>query len=111
MATETSVDRLFSVLADPTRRSLVDGLRDGERTVGDLAGDVDVQRPGVSKHLQRLLEAGIVQVRRDKRRHYYSLRTEPFHDLERWANSYRRVAEQSFERLDAELERMKEMEE
>jgi DNA-binding transcriptional ArsR family regulator len=81
---------VFAVLADPTRRRLVEALGDGERSVSDLVDEVDVEQPGVSRHLRILHEAGFVSVRAEGQRRLYSLRPEPFAQLEAWMRRYAR---------------------
>jgi DNA-binding transcriptional ArsR family regulator len=63
----------FDALGDATRRAIVEGLRDGERTVGDLAADLPVSRPAVSQHLGVLKAAGLVLERPQGTRRYYRL--------------------------------------
>lgn len=87
---------LFEVLADPTRRRLVEVLHDGERSVSDLVAAVDIAQPGVSRHLRILSEAGLVTRRSAGQRRMYSLRPEPLRELEAWV---RRLVHQERERL------------
>ncbi|HVM45466.1 MAG TPA: metalloregulator ArsR/SmtB family transcription factor, partial [Candidatus Thermoplasmatota archaeon] len=61
---------VFEILADPTRRRLIEALRAGERSVGELVGEVDIHQPGVSKQLRLLHEAGFVSVRQEAQRRY-----------------------------------------
>ena len=89
-------DLLFAVLADPTRRRLVEILHDGERSVNELVGKVGIAQPGVSRHLRILNEAGLVKARPAGQRRLYSLRPEPLRELEAWA---RRHAHAERERL------------
>ena len=63
----------FEALGDATRRAIVEGLRDGERTVGDMAADLPVSRPAVSQHLGVLKAAGLVLERPQGTRRYYRL--------------------------------------
>jgi DNA-binding transcriptional ArsR family regulator len=100
-------DAVFDTLADPTRRRIVEILRAGERSVGDLVAGVDIGQSGVSRQLALLHEAGFVRVRPDGRRRLYSLRPEPFGELERWVASYRDAIEAHHRRLDEHLETMK----
>lgn len=79
---------VFAILADPTRRRIVELLHDGERSVGDVAAEVDIHQPGVSRHLRILQEAGFVDVRAEGQRRLYSLRPEPFQQLEAWMRRY-----------------------
>jgi len=71
-AYRAAIDPL-EALGDATRRAIVEGLRDGERTVGDLAADLPVSRPAVSQHLGVLKAAGLVQERPQGTRRYYRL--------------------------------------
>jgi DNA-binding transcriptional ArsR family regulator len=91
----------FAVLAEPSRREILDLLRDGERPVGELVGGLRLSQPTVSKHLRVLREAGLVQVRRDAQRRLYRLRLEPLAEIDAWLAPFRRLWD---ERLDA-LER------
>jgi DNA-binding transcriptional ArsR family regulator len=95
----------FETLADPTRRQLVEVLLDGELAVNDLVGRVDIQQSGVSRHLRILHEAGFVQVRADGQRRLYSLRPEPFREIDAWVGRYRRLWEARLDRLGEALER------
>ena len=96
---------VFQILADPTRRRLVDALRAGERSVGELVDIVDIGQPGVSRQLAILQEAGFVVVRPEGRRRLYALRPEPFRDLDDWMMGYRGMWEARLNRLAAELDR------
>ena len=96
---------VFQVLADPTRRRIVEVLRSGERSVGELVQAVDIGQPGVSRQLAILEDADFVTVRPDGRRRLYSLRPEPFEELSKFATTYRAIWEPRLDRLGAELER------
>jgi DNA-binding transcriptional ArsR family regulator len=96
---------VFQVLADPTRRRIVEVLRGGERSVGELVQAVDIGQPGVSRQLAILEEADFVTVRPEGRRRLYSLRPEPFDELSRFVTTYRAIWEPRLDRLGAELER------
>src|SRR6266566_173713 len=67
---------VFKALADPTRRQILEDLRDGELTAGDIAGRFPISPPSVSRHLGVLRAAGLVEERRDANRIYYHLVTE-----------------------------------
>ena len=97
-------DAVFETLADPVRRRLLDVLRGGERSVGDLVAAVPIRQSGVSRHLGILERNGFVQARRDGQRRLYSLRPEPFRELEGWAAAYRAHWEARLDRLTAALE-------
>jgi DNA-binding transcriptional ArsR family regulator len=90
---------MFDILADPTRRRIVEALREGERSVGELVEIVGIAQSGVSRHLRILEEAGFVAVRADAQRRLYSLRPEPFQRLDRWMADYRRLWEGRLDRL------------
>lgn len=96
---------VFQVLADPTRRRIVEELRGGERSVGELVEVVDIGQPGVSRQLAILEEADFVTVRPDGRRRMYALRPEPFEELSRFVTDYRAIWEGRLDRFAAELER------
>src|SRR5436309_4293477 len=96
---------VFQVLADPTRRRLIDALRHGERSVSELVGVVDIGQPGVSRQLAILQDAEFVVVRPDGRRRLYSLRPEPFRELSAFVTGYRAIWEGRLDRMAVELER------
>ncbi len=85
---ETVTSDVFALLADPVRRRIVEILQRGERSVNELVDQVDIRQPGVSRHLRILHEAGFVSVRSDGQRRIYSLRPEPFLELEAWMRRY-----------------------
>lgn len=95
---------VFETLADPTRRRVVDALRRGERQVGDLVSEVGIHQSGVSRHLRILHEAGFVAVRPDGQRRLYSLKPEPFREVDRWLAQYRQLWEARLDRFGAALE-------
>ena len=94
----------FAVLAEPSRREILDLLRTRERPVGDLVDELGLSQPAVSKHLRVLREAGLVEVRPDAQRRLYRLRVEPLHELDEWLAPYRALWGRSFDRLGAHLE-------
>ncbi len=91
----------FDVLAEPTRRRILDLLLERPRPVGELVERLGLTQPGTSKHLRVLREAGLVRVRQDAQRRWYELRPEPLAEIDQWLAPYRRLWS---ERLDA-LER------
>lgn len=91
----------FEVLAEPTRRRILDLLLEEPRSVGELVEHTGLSQPGTSKHLRVLREAGLVAARTDAQRRIYELRAEPLAELDAWLEPYRR---QWSGRLDA-LER------
>ena len=80
---------VFQTLSDPSRFQIVEALLDGERAVNDLVEQMDIHQSGVSRHLRILEESGFVQVRPDGPRRWYSLRAEPFRELDTWVSRYR----------------------
>ena len=90
----------YEVLADPTRRRILDLLRDRPRLVGELTDLLQISQPGVSKQLRILREAGLVRVRQDAQRHWYELRPEPLMEIDDWLASYRHLWEERLDRLD-----------
>jgi len=98
---------VFETLADPMRRRIVEALRGGEQAVNDIVERVDIHQSGVSRHLRILHDAGFVRVRPDGPRRLYSLRPEPFQELDEWVRRYRDLWEGRLDRLAAELERRK----
>ena len=95
---------LWTALADPNREHIVELLRDGPLTVGELTRRLGIRQPQVSKHLKVLSEAAIVEVQPQANRRIYRLRREPFQELETWLQSFRRLWEERFDRLDHYLQ-------
>jgi DNA-binding transcriptional ArsR family regulator len=93
----------IEVLAEPSRRQILDALLDGEQPVNVLVERLDVSQPAVSKHLRVLREAGLVAVRPDGQRRLYRLRVEPLMDLDEWLAPYRQKWRQSLARLEEHL--------
>ncbi|WP_040446489.1 ArsR/SmtB family transcription factor [Ktedonobacter racemifer] len=91
---------LWTALTEPNRFHIVELLRDGPLTVGEITERLGLQQPQVSKHLKVLSEAGIVEVQPQANRRIYKLRREPFQELESWLQSFRRLWEERFDRLD-----------
>src|SRR2546429_7987195 len=91
---------LWTALMEPNRLHIVELLRDGPLTVGEIAERLGLQQPQVSKHLKVLSEAAIVEVQPQANRRIYKLRREPFQELESWLQSFRRLWEERFDRLD-----------
>ncbi len=90
----------FAALADPTRRAILARLATGEATVTELAAPFDVSLPAISKHLKVLQRAGLVEQGRQAQWRPCRLRAEPLHDAADWIGQYRRLWEDSLDRLD-----------
>jgi DNA-binding transcriptional ArsR family regulator len=97
---------LFEVVAEPHRRQVLDLLREGDRSVGQLVEKLNVAQPTVSKHLKTLREAGLVVVRRDAQRRWYRLQPEPLQELDAWLSPYRRAWSARLDALEAHLDAM-----
>jgi len=95
------MDTAFAALADPTRRRMMDALRAGERSAGEIERTLRIPQPTASKHLRALRQAGLVTMRKDAQRRLYRLDPAPLAELDAWLGPYRRFWS---ERLDA-LER------
>ena len=104
--TEDRLSRVFSALADPTRRDIVARLAVADATVNELAEPYDVSVQAVSKHVRVLEEAGLVSRSRDAQRRPCHLEPGVFDLMTKWIERYRREAEDRFRRLDAVLEQM-----
>ena len=104
------LSRVFSALADPTRRDIVARLAVGDATVGELAAPYDVSLQAVSKHLKVLETAGLVTREREAQRRPVHLEAEVFDLMTKWIERYRRAAEERYQRLDAVLAAMQETE-
>ncbi len=100
------LSRVFSALADPTRRDMVARLAVGDATVNELAEPYDVTVQAVSKHLKVLEDAGLVSRTRDAQRRPCHLEAEVFDLMTKWIERYRREAEERFSRLDEVLARL-----
>ncbi len=100
------LSRVFAALADPTRRDIVARLSEGDATVGQLAEPYGVSVQAVSKHIKVLEEAGLVSRSRDAQRRPCHLEAEVFDLMTGWIERYRRRAEERFQRLDAVLAAM-----
>ena len=95
----------FAVLAEPTRRRILDLLRERSRPVNELVELLGISQPGVSKHLRVLREAELVHVRRDAQRRWYELRAEPLGEVDAWLEPYRALWADRFDALERHLDR------
>jgi DNA-binding transcriptional ArsR family regulator len=97
--------RTLEVLAEPTRRRIVELLAEGERTAGEIASHFPTSRPGISRHLRVLREHGLVRTREDAQRRLYSLDPAPLEELDEWLQRYRRFWSNRLDALDTEIHR------
>jgi DNA-binding transcriptional ArsR family regulator len=104
-STPTSTDQVFTALADPHRRALLDRLRvrDGQ-TLSDLCERMPMSRQAVTKHLRVLGDAGLVQVRREGRTRVHSLDPAPLRDVSDWLWAYAELMDDALNRLRTYLE-------
>ena len=101
------LDATFAALADPTRRAILARLASGDASVMELAEPFSMTQPAISKHLKVLERAGLVSRGRDAQRRPCRLDAKPLAEATQWLESYRKLWEANFERLDALLEEMK----
>jgi DNA-binding transcriptional ArsR family regulator len=99
-----TTDMTFEALAEPSRRRLLDAVRDTELSVGDLVEIVGLSQPGVSRHLRTLREAGLVTVRTSAQRRLYRAQPEALLELEHWLAPYRRYWGNRLDALGRHLE-------
>ena len=98
----------FTALAEPTRRRILDRLRLGEQTVGDLVDTLAISQPAASKHLKVLREAGFVSSRVAAQHRVYRIEAAPFTDLDRWLEPYRALWNRHLDMLEHHLDTMEE---
>ena len=96
----------FEVLAEPTRRRILDLLLERPRLVGELTERLGLTQPGTSKHLRVLREAGLVTVRPEGQRRWYELRPEPLAEMDAWLAPYRRMWAGRLDALERHLDAM-----
>jgi DNA-binding transcriptional ArsR family regulator len=101
----------FEALTDPTRRRILDLLREKPRTVNELVETLEMSQPNISKHLKVLREAELVNVRQDAQRRWYELRSEPLEELDSWLANYRHLWAARYDRLGDYLQQLKNKEE
>jgi DNA-binding transcriptional ArsR family regulator len=99
------VNELHAVLADETRRRILDLLLEAPRSVGELVDELGATQPTTSKHLRVLREAGLVHVHPDAQRRVYALRPEPLAALDAWLAPFRRLWEGRLDALEQHLDR------
>jgi DNA-binding transcriptional ArsR family regulator len=94
----------FEMVAEPSRRAILDLLLKGPRPVGELSRETGLSQPNTSRHLRVLREAGLVESRPDGQRRLYALRGEGFADLARWLAPYVVLWQRGLEALETHLE-------
>jgi DNA-binding transcriptional ArsR family regulator len=103
MTSSERLDATFTALADPTRRAILARLSTGEASVLELAKPFAMSQPAISKHLKVLERAGLISRGRDAQRRPCRIEGKPLADISEWLESYRRIWEENFQRLDALL--------
>ncbi len=101
------MDAVLQALADGSRRTVLEILRDHPATAGELAQALPIARPGVSRHLRVLREAGLVDVRHEAQHRIYSLRPEALIEVDEWLGEYRRLWQHRLDALHTEVARGK----
>jgi DNA-binding transcriptional ArsR family regulator len=101
------VDAVLQALADGSRRTMLEILRDHPATAGELADALPIARPGVSRHLRVLREAGLVDVRQEAQRRIYSLRPDALVEVDEWLANYRALWQNRLGALHTEISRGK----
>jgi DNA-binding transcriptional ArsR family regulator len=101
------MDAVLHALADESRRTVLEILRDRSATAGELADALPIARPGVSRHLRVLREAGLVDVRAQAQRRIYSLRPEPLAEVDAWLAEYRALWQHRLNAVHTETSRGK----
>jgi DNA-binding transcriptional ArsR family regulator len=95
----------FEVLAEPTRRLILDLLAQGELPVGDLVGRLGMSQPAVSKHLRVLRDAGLVTAKVDAQRRVYRISPKPLAEIDAWLAKYRAFWPERLDALEAGLDK------
>jgi DNA-binding transcriptional ArsR family regulator len=103
----TTTSDAFNAVAEPRRREILDYLGPEERAVGDIAAALGLAQPSVSKHLQVLLNVGLVDVRRDGRRTLYRTNAEALRPLHEWTGTFARYWGRQLSRIKAHAEARK----
>lgn len=101
------MEAALRALADESRRTMLEALAAGPATVGELAALLPIARPGVSRHLRVLREAGLVEVRQESQWRVYSLSPQPLAEIDDWLAQYRALWEQRLAALHTEIARGK----
>ncbi len=101
------MDAVLHALADENRRTVLEVLREHPATAGELASLLPIARPGVSRHLRVLREAGLVEAHPEAQWRIYSLRPEALAELDSWLGRYRELWEQRLDALHTEVARGK----
>lgn len=99
--------KTFTALGEPNRLAIIELLREGELTVGQIADKLDLRQPQASKHLKVLSENGLVEVTAEANRRFYKIKPEPFLSLENWLKTFKQQSEERYDKLDDYLKKIK----
>ena len=108
VTTDDQLDAVFGALADPTRRSILARLTQGEATVAELVAPFGMSQPAISRHLKVLEHAGLITRTRRATARLSHLRAKPLQDATEWLTAYREFWEERYERLDEVLAALQE---
>ena len=108
VTTDDQLDAVFGALADPTRRSILARLTQGEATVAELVAPFEMSQPAISRHLKVLERAGLITRTRRATARLSHLRAKPLQDATEWLTAYREFWEERYERLDEVLAALQE---
>jgi DNA-binding transcriptional ArsR family regulator len=100
------MESAFAIIAEPSRRAILNLLASSERSVGELERQLRMPQTSVSKHLRVLREAGFVESRVDAQRRVYRLRHEPLMEVDSWLAPFRRFWSAHVDALERHLDRM-----
>lgn len=100
------MNKTLSALSEPNRLRIVELLRDGPLSVGEIAHQLGLNQPQASKHVKVLTETGIVEIKVAANRRICKLRPEPFKELDHWVETYRHIWEERFDRLEDYLQQL-----
>jgi len=101
---------ILNAFAEPNRLRIIELLRNGPRSVGEIVDELGIRQPQVSKHLRVLSESGLVEVYPLANKRIYRLRPQPFIELNDWLNSFRRIWDERFDQLDDYLHELQQEE-
>lgn len=100
------MESVFEIIAEPNRRAILSLLVTSEQSVGEIERQLRMSQPMVSKHLRVLRDAGFVESTVDAQRRLYRLKPEPFREMNRWLEQFRRFWSEHVDALERYLDRM-----
>lgn len=110
MARAATTTDAYNAVAEPRRREILDLLAGGERSVNEIVALLGLGQPQVSKHLRVLREVGLVDVRDEGRRRFYSLNAAPLRPIHEWVEGFARLWSERLDALDAVLDDLRQEE-